>query len=262
MSFRRKRNTKKGKTKGMKKRIQRLENQLTPLMKTFEQRFGDYISNAQSVPLSGYVADLGQFCPTLQSGGTAITNANIRLGDKITLKSIAIKGEITVGFGVAGDTDNRMRILLVRMPEYRQGASNTAIIQKVLQMYDGGATGSPIPAYAAQYSPYKNVITTQNAVPMEKYEVLYDKQFNLFNNLQAQAPASTPSGCSGASTKENWRHNFSIRVNFKKGLVCQYSKPLSDIPDLNNLLLLAVSDSAVPNHPVIRYCSRVKYMDA
>ena len=46
------------------------------------------------------------------------------------------------------------------------------------------------------------------------------------------------------------------------GLVCQYAKPLSDIPDLNNILLLGVSDSSLPNHPVIRFCSRVKYMDA
>lgn len=255
-------NQKKKKSSAMSKRVSSLENKLTPLLKTFEQRFGDYVSNAQSVPLSGYVADLGNICPTLQSGGTAITNANIRLGDKITLKSIRIKGEITVGFGVAGDTDNRMRILLVHFPDYVQGQTNTQYIQRVLQMYDGGATGSTLPAYSAQYSPYKNVITLQNNVPMDKYRVLYDKQFNLFNNLQAQAPASTPSGCSGASAKENWRHNFDIKVNFPKGLVCQYAKPLSDIPDINNIMLMAVSDSSLPNHPVIRYCSRVKYMDA
>lgn len=250
------------KSSSMKKRVTKLEKALTPLVKTFEQRFGDYISNSQAVPLSGFVNDLGNMCPTLQAGGNAITNGNVRLGDKITLKSISIKGEITVGFGVAGDTDNRMRILLVHFPEYTQGLSNTVLIQKVLQMYDGGATGSPIPAYAAQYSPYKNVITIQNTVPMDKYRVLYDKQFNLFNNLQAQAPATTPSGVSGASGKENWRHNFSIKVKFPKGLVCHYSKPLSDIPDLNNIMLMAVSDSSLPNHPVIRFCSRIKYLDA
>ena len=126
------------------------------MVKTFEQRFGDYISNSQSVPLSGYVADLGQMCPTQQAGGNAIVNGNIRLGDKITLKSLSIKGEITVGFGVAGDTDNRMRLLLVHFPDYIQGQTNTQYLQRVLQMYDGGATGSPIPSYAAQYSPYNS----------------------------------------------------------------------------------------------------------
>ncbi len=257
------------KRSGMSKRISKMEKQLTPLLKTFEQRFVDISpanSQAQSVDIGGWYYGMGTYAPTTDAGSTTGTGAsialpdNVRIGNKITVKSIHFRGNLEVAQSlpvIPTETDNQIRLLAVLFPDYDSTNTLTPaqIVKQVLQQYDGGATGSPLAPYTTMYSPYKARIDNINNQAMVKYKVLYDKKFDLFNNRQA-------TNANGAYSKQNWRLDFNIKLKFKKGLVVTYDKPLSTEPSINNVVLMAVSDSAAPPHPAIRVVSRMKYMDA
>ena len=236
----------------MSKRIAALENKVEPMVKTFEQRQTDYNTPAGGVACSYLTSQyfrMSDLCPTVQSDASSeIEEGVIRLGDKITLRSISIKGELNTALGTAAENDSRIRLLLVRFPEW-DGQNAAIATSQVLQHYTTTLGAGPDPI-CVQYSPYKNVITSVNSADLVKYQVLYDKQFN----MQAQA--------FGGNSQNAWRYKFNIQKRFKKGLVCQYSKALSDEPELNNIVLIALSDSSVTPHPLIRFTSRFKYMDA
>lgn len=247
-------------TSGMKKRIAKLEKQIVPITKTFEQRQYDYQAPAaptyDGMPLSyssPQVFRMSDFCPTLQDGTTASAqNGTVRLGDKITLRSLNMRGEIRAcnSAGVAAERTNIVRLILVRFPDSVVALTNAEIVSAVLQQYPTN-TGGPTNSVTACYSSYKNVIDQWNSLPIQKYEKLYDKIFRLTN---PQAPL--------ASGDEAWRRGFSIKKFWKEGLINQYGKPLGDQPDLNQVVLIALSDSTVAPHPDITLVSRAKYMDA
>jgi len=88
-------------SKGMQNRISKLEKQMIPIVKTFEQRQFDYTS-AVTAGLPGYALShassaawtMNSLCSTIQDAGTTAWSAGtVRIGDKITLKSLSIKGE-------------------------------------------------------------------------------------------------------------------------------------------------------------------------
>ena len=242
----------------MARRIAKLEKDIVPIKKTFEQRQYDYTS-ALSVGQSGYSLShatsaawsMSSLCPTLQSNNGpsgAISLGTVRLGDKITLKSLSIRGEVR---GTSGsELDSRVRILLVKFKEYDPGTSAAILTSQVLQQYPT-TTGSYPSNLSTIYSSYKNVIDTANTADLVKYQVLYDKVFNM------QDKSVAPSNAQNC-----WRYKFNINHKFKKGLVCQYGKVLSDEPELNNIVLIMISDSSVAPHPQTNFVSRFKYMDA
>lgn len=258
------------KSSAMKKRIAAMEKKLTPLLKTFEQRFVDIspqLSQAQSVTTGGWYYGMGKYAPTVDAGSTAVGTGtsialpdNLRIGNKITVKSIHFRGNLEVAQSIPvipTETDNQIRLLAVLFPDWDSSNTLTSaqILKQVIQQYDASATGSALSPYTAMYSPYKARVDTTNNQPMVKYKVLYDKKFDLFNNRQA-------TNANGAYSKQNWRLDYNIKLKFPKGLVVQYDKPLSVEPSINNVVLMAVSDSSAPPHPGIRVVSRMKYMDA
>ncbi len=248
------------KNSAMEKRISKLEEKLEPVLKTFEQRQYDYAPTAAptytGTPLSystPQVWRMSDLCPTLQDGTTASAqNGTVRLGDKITIKSIRFKGEVRAcdSASATAERTNIVRLILVRFPDSVVALTNAEIVSAVLQQYPT-VTGGSLNSVQACYSSYKNVIDSQNSLPIQGYHVIEDKTFLLTN---AQAPL--------ASGDEPWRRRFQIEEFFKRGLVCQYSKPLSDQPDINQFVLIALSDSTVAPHPDMTLISRVKYMDA
>ena len=237
----------------MKKRIAKLEQQVEPIVKTFEQRQGDYLTTTGGVALSyatSQIFTMGTLCPTIQSGSATpdpLSSGTVRLGDKITLKSLHIRGELRAT--INSEVDSRVRLLLVRFNTW-DGQTAAIATSQVLQHYPT-QTGGPTDPVCVQYSQYKNVITQNNNADLVKYQVLYDKQFN----MQDVNSAST-------NNQNCWRFKFNIKKNFKRGLVCQYGKALSDTPEINNIVLIALSDSNVTPHPQIVFSSRFKYMDA
>lgn len=252
--------SKKNVSSNISKRIKVLEDQMEPMLKTFEQRQFDFVSAAAptytGTPLlysTPVVFRASNLYPTLQDGTTASAqNGTVRLGDKITLKSLRIKGEIRAcdSAATAAERTNIVRMIMVRFPDSVVSLTNAEICSAVLQQYPT-VTGGSLGPVDSMYSSYKNVIDTQNSLPIQQYEVLRDQTFLLTNPQQPLASGAEP-----------WRRRFEFEKFWKKGLVQQYSKPLSDQPDLNQICVICLSDSRIAPHPDITFVSRAKYMDA
>lgn len=244
-------------TKGLARRVAKMETTLEKIDKTFDQRQADHmtpVGGTQIPYTTAYAENMSTLCDTVQSG-TAVNVGNIRLGDKITLLSLDIKGEIRAPpVSSATDVINKVRLLLVRFKE-DDNQTPAELMSSVLQHYLSNA-GTPVSFEATMYSPYKNVIDNYNTQDLVRYEVLYDKLFY----LQQLSSGSVP--VSGQNNQNSYLHKFRIKKRWKKGLVCQYNKQLDTRPALNSIILMAVSDSVVPSHPTIAYASRFKYMDA
>lgn len=253
-SFSRKSNKR---SKNMSKRISKLEEQIEPVLKTFEQRQHDYVGLAAptylGVPLpygTPQVWTGSDLYPTLQDGSTtSFQNGTVRLGDKITLKSIHLKGEVraTDSSLPTAEKTNVIRLICVQFPDSVVGNTGAEICSKVLQQYPS-VTPSVYTSVDSMYSSYKNVIDLQNNLPMQKYKVLHDKTYLLTNP--------------NFSLDQRYREKFDIKLKFKKGLVMQYDKFGSDAPSLNQIVFIAISDSTIAPHPDMTLISRVKYMDA
>lgn len=264
MPYRNRRKRRKFRRSGaMAKRIKKLEKQMIPVIKTFEQRQFDFITPAaptyDGTPLiygTPVVWRGSDLYPTTQSAtGTVPVAPNqyntFRLGDKITFKSLRIDGEVRAcqsALATAEQT-NIVRLILVKFPDSVVALTNAEIVSSVLQQYPT-QTGTSINSVMACYSQYKNVLTQNNNLPIQPYQVLYDKTMRLQNPLKPNAGA------------EAWRRKVSITKYFKEGLIMQYGKSLADQPDLNQLVLICLSDSTVAPHPDITFVSRCKYMDA
>lgn len=267
-------NRQKRKSSDMKRRVKKLEEQMEPIIKTFEQRQHDYMS-AVSAGLEGYAlsyatsaawtlnslcatSEMQNFPPTYVPG---IGQLSQRIGDKITLKSLSIRGELRASFNNAtgAEIDNRVRLMLVRYAEYETASPPSAaqITSDVLQLYSTSVT-SPYPSnLTSMYSPLKNTVTSDNTREVVKYQVLHDKVYHLTNPI-----GTNTVGQAATNGKQPYCHKFHIKKFWKKGLVVEYSKTSSAMPAINNLALIALSDSSVAPHPQINFVSRIKYMDA
>ena len=265
---------KRRKSSNMKKRVKKLEEQMEPIVRTFEQRQHDYIS-AVTAGLEGYAlsyatsaawtlnslcatSEMQNFPPTYVPG---IGQLSQRIGDKITLKSLSIRGEVRSAFNNAtgAEIDNRVRLLLVRYSDYDAANPPSAaqITSDVLQLYSTSVS-SPYPSNLTSiYSPLKNQVTSDNTREIVKYQVLHDKVYHLTNPI-----GTNTVGQAATNGAQPYLRSFHIKKFWKKGLVVQYNKTASAMPCINNLALIALSDSSLAPHPEINFTSRVKYMDA
>lgn len=238
------------------KRVSKMETIVEKIDKTFDQRQHDDATLNAGIDitwLTGLSIDMATFCPTSQAA-TGIDVGTVRFGDKITLSSLSIRGEIRAPRAAVGtETVNKVRMMLVRFPKDGVSLTSAIALSSVLQNYPTVAATTT--SYeAVMYSPYKNVVSLDNAAPLINYDVLYDKVFNL-QTFEIAVPTSF-------NNKNDYRHRFHIKKKWKKGLVCQYSAGLDAVPSLNSIHLLVISDSAAPNHPTLHYASRFKYLDA
>lgn len=247
------------KSSGMKNRIKKLEKQIIPVLKTFEQRQHDFVSASAptyigtplpyGTPQVWRGADL---YPTLQDGSaTSMQNGTIRLGDKITFKSLHLRGELRATDSTLGTAEksNVIRLLCVQFPDSVIALTNAEISSAVLQQYPTSST-TTLTSVDSMYSSYKNVIDVDNSLPMQKYKVLHDRIYQVSNPLLA------------STYHEPWRYKFDVRLRFPKGLVMQYDKFGSDQPSINQIVFIALSDSTIAPHPDCTLVSRAKYMDA
>ena len=115
------------KSSNMKKAISTLQSQMESVVKTFEQRQFDFLAPAaptyDGMPLlysTPVVLRGSDLYPTVQDptgiAPASTTAAQIRLGDKITLKSMDIRGEIRAcqSSGAAAERTNIVRLILVK----------------------------------------------------------------------------------------------------------------------------------------------------
>lgn len=203
----------------------KLQKQITVLRrkvyKIIEHRWQDIYNYSDSFGQAGLIKKVG-----LENIALTPTSANLqdnRIGNKITLQSIYLKGQLAVG-----DTRNFCRIGLIKVLNLNQAVNISDILQPQF--------GSVLPTI---YSPYRK------ESPI-KFQVLHDK----FYKLQAQAAGSTyPSVV-----------NFDLSYKWKKGLTVTYLQDTASDPIYNSIFLFAISDSTLAPHPSFRSFKRLSWI--
>lgn len=198
--------------------VRRLKKQVN---KDIEHRWQDDITYNFQIPAAGgTVEDLGlELISTTAGPGLN----NDRLGNKITLKSIYIKGQLIVA-----DPRNFVRILLVQTISLDQIVVASDILQP-----DATSTNPTL------YSPYRK----ESRI---KYKVLHDK----FYKLQTQAAGATYPAVL----------NIDMSAKWKAGLTITYNSPAAGVPIYNNVYIVAISDSVATAHPSFRGSKRLNWI--
>ena len=156
-----------------------------------------------------------------------------RIGQKITLKSINIKGQLTVGHGLTPDNFNQLRIMLVK---YQTHGSTTPPISAILQYHDPAVYTDEI----QMNSLYKKNSTF-------KFKILYDKVHLLGYKLAAA----------------NNTHTFTPKRFKISHKVTNGDLHYTDVanPTGWTYALMYFSDSSAVNNPSISFVSRVTFVD-
>lgn len=202
----------------LNRQVQRLKKKVN---KDIEHRWLDTINYSFSIPGGGgSIEPLGM--ELISTTPTAGLNDD-RLGNKITLKSIYIKGQV-----ITADTHNFMRLILVKTISLNQIVIASDILQP-----DAGTSNPTI------YSPYRK----ESRI---KYQVLLDKMYK----TQQQAAGSV----------YPFLLNVDMSYKFKKGLTITYNQAGASVPIYNNVYLLCLSDSALPTHPQFRGAKRITWI--
>jgi len=162
------------------------------------------------------------------------TGHDDRIGNKIVLKKIHLKGNIQVA---RGDIYNELRVIIFSLPDVCTTVPPT--ILDILEMGD-------------LYSFYKKDSKI-------KYKIHYDKTWQL-SNPYAEVGTVTPVGLNGMCYP-NYIH-WETTLNFPKGHPVWYGSAGVGTPTKGGLYMLRISDSlsAIPSgHPTIAAYCRMTY---
>lgn len=176
-----------------------------------EHRWADNSNfNFQIPSAGGDVIDLGT--ELIATTPTVPNGTDDRLGKKITLKKLYVKGQITVA-----DSRNMCRILLVKATSLNQ----IIIASDILQ-------GNSVNNQPSIYSPYKK----ESRI---KFKVLFDKIYK----LQEQA--------AGSVYPKLLNVDFSWK--FKSGMTITYNVDTNSYPIYQDIKIVCISDSTQVAHP-------------
>lgn len=167
------------------------------------------------------------------------TAANERVGQKITVKSITIKGQMIVGVGVvAPDLYNQLRLILIK---YKTHGASTPAITDILQF------GS-----AATYTNEVRMNSLYKKRSQYTFKILYDKVHHLGYQLGPHIHTS------GTMYNNEKPKRFAIHVK------CDDTLEYTDSGHMTgwSYQLMFFSDSGAMNYPQISYVSRVNFQDA
>lgn len=170
------------------------------------------------------------------------TDPDQRIGNKITLKKIQMKGLVQVAIG---DIYNEIRMIIFSTTD-ATGNGNTPSVSEILQPGGPGAV-------ADMYSFYRK----QSPI---KFKILYDTVFKLSNALQ-NVGTVTPTVLNGCPYPDfiHWEKT----IHFKNGQEIWYRGIANGLPTRGavHMLLISNSTNAIPTgHPQIAFRSRITYM--
>lgn len=215
------------------KRIKKLEKQVRTLNVTNENKVKDF--NTGSVPLPVSTTPYRQlaFARDLATG----PDGDNRIGNKVTLMSQTIRGILRApASALTTEQQNQIRVIVVENIGYT-GVTDLDLAD-VLQYGSFGSYGEQV-----FNSPYK----TNAADSTKRYKVHFDRVFTV------------------NQTEKGYVH-FSKRISYgnkrMKGKVLTFNSPLDPYPNNHRLVLFAISDSSVANHPDISFNVRTIYKDA
>ncbi len=213
--FKRRRRYKKKYSVPLKKQLNILKRRVN---KDIEHRWSDDGNYVFQVPGAGGTTNtIG--LDTIAQGD----NFNNRTGNKITLKSLHLKGQMIVS-----DSHNFVRIMLVQILSLNQIVIPSDVLQP------DATTGNP-----TIYSPYRK----ESRI---KFNVLRDK----FYKLQEVAAGSV----------YPFLVNVDMSYKWKKGLTITYNQVGNTTPIYNNILVIAISDSQLATHPTFRGFRRTTWI--
>lgn len=154
------------------------------------------------------------------------TTVSQRIGEQLTMSSLRLRGAINYG-----DAFNSWRYLVILLPSIPNFVWSVA---DILEMPNNWFN-----------SFYKRNSTI-------KFKVLADKRGYI------NSPVAT------TNQETTWKsfQQFTINLKFKKGLLVKYNLAAGASPVHNQIVVLALGDSAIPSHPEIRFVSRITYTDA
>ena len=158
---------------------------------------------------------------------------NDRIAQKLTLKSLQIKGQMTVGYGLTPDNFNQMRIMLIK---YKTNGSTTPPISAVLQYHDPTVYTDEL---------QMNSLYKKNS-PF-KFKIIYDKVHLLGYKL-----------ASANNTHTYTPKRFMITHKITDGDL-HYTDSAN--PTGWTYALMYFSDSSAVNNPSISFVSRVTFVD-
>lgn len=220
----------KSRSSNLTKRLNKLEKFVN---QTVENKVMDQVIDnhtPQNVDTAGY-RTLAFFRPD-GSG----TQDDERIGNKVTLLSQTWRMEILApASGVTTENFSRVRLLIVENVDFT-GASDLDLTD-VLEYGSWALYGRSIFT-----SPYKTKGSNN-----KRYRVHFDKVIDL-------------------NQYDKGYKQFTYRKGYgnknQRGKILEFSGPLATIPDNHRMVLFAISDSAVANHPQIMWNCRSIYKDA
>ncbi|AXH74776.1 MAG: hypothetical protein [Geminiviridae sp.] len=184
--------------KRQSKEIRKLNKKVKSLMAPIERKYHDVAfsqavaGNSQTYVLNGVEAQTYNTPPAQSGSVVANTFLQSRLGKKITMNRIMIKGTIRIQPDFSQptpstppyntDTYGKVRLLVVRWPTNDNAANS--LPSDFLQ-------DPPYPAAPVIANQDKSITAFKKRNPLDKYEVLYDKLYNLQSYCQ-RVPLGAP----------------------------------------------------------------------
>lgn len=217
----------KKKRKGKKLTLSKVNKKINNLLTQVEKKSYHSYQNYTAVTSTPTISDCGL------SSITESSTSFGRVGQKIQLKSIQMKGQMEIGQGTSSSTNdnvNQIRLLLVK---YDTHPTVNLTLSDILNT--DVSTATPEIVMSALYQKH----------PEFKYRVLYDKVHTLYWH--------NSSGTTGGAPTIK-RFTINRKLNFP---VNYDGSTLSG----QSLALIAVSDSSVITHPVMCYDMRINYTD-
>lgn len=211
----------------------KINKKVNSLMTAVERKFRSGYKSYTGVDSVGTYQDLN--IPYIAEG----TNVNQRVGAKIVLKSIQIKGQMLVGAGVAPDAYNQMRIILVK---YRTHGNSSANANDKIALSDLLQHASN-----ASYSSETRMNSLYKKQSQFQFKILYDKVHLLGWHLGVDGSTTTPHP-----------KRFRINVNCKDAII-EYKD--NGEPAKDTYAMLYFSDSGTANNPSISYTWRINFVD-
>lgn len=212
------------------KKLKQLEKKVNNIIDDIEYKYkdGDYQWSMVGTSI-GTVSGIG-----LQSipSGTQISE---RIGREISVSSIRFRG-----FVQYGDAYNKYRILVVQLPTEDRSINGVSATDILANMNDW---------YNSFYRRNSDV----------KFKVLADRRGRIMSYATGGSSANISTN---AATQHPSFQPLNMNFKFKSGLKVSYSSDALSSPTKNDIKIILLANSTLPDHPDYKACVRITYTDA
>lgn len=214
----------------------------------FYGRFGSGMRRARGFQVERKFLDAARSLVTVAETGTMLINShNVvpqgntqseRIGRKITIKALHVKGHYHLNStAIFQQADQRIRLIFA-VDKQTNGAAAT--LSEVLSF---GLASVEINAF-------------RNLANVSRFDILYDRVFNLPNDAVFQDSATT-----GDTLPKSWGFQFTKKMNLTIEYDASATTGVIATQRTNNIFAFAIAENA-DNLPSVEYIFRIRYADA